>query len=344
MILTPNLSVAAPLPQHKTMSHPKVSCFTAGRRLDHKDSYIVVDQSYVQYIPPSNSTTAKRDDPPNKPILFIHGGGFTGAVWESTPDLRPGWAIRASEAGHPVFLLDAVDSGRSEAAPAEYRRHQGHDEVQHRTAKEVWERFRFGPIADFETRKPFEGGQFPVEHLDRFLAAQSARRYTLDGIEAASLADAITTIGACYVIAHSHGAVPAVKALQQESVLRQIEKLVLVEPGPLDAGLTISSLQRPKTMLFWGDYRDNFNVWRKITERYGAAGLGLDMIKLPDQGIKGNSHFPMSDRNSDEVIATILQHLKKCYPTYPINEEERSRLGQDCPGNAMQSLTSSSTN
>jgi hypothetical protein len=48
---------------------------------------------------------------------------------------------------------------------------------------------------------------------------------------------------------------------------------------------------------------------RRIGLDYAAAvragGGSVDVIDLPEAGIKGNSHFPMLDRNNDDVFALI---------------------------------------
>ena len=45
------------------------------------------------------------------------------------------------------------------------------------------------------------------------------------------------------------------------------------------------------------------------------AGGSVDFVNLPEQGIKGNSHMIMMDRNSDEVAGLIQNWLaeKKLY-------------------------------
>ena len=40
-----------------------------------------------------------------------------------------------------------------------------------------------------------------------------------------------------------------------------------------------------------------------------AAGGHIDIVDLPDVGMKGNSHMIMMDRNSDAVAALIQKWL-----------------------------------
>ncbi len=65
-------------------------------------------------------------------------------------------------------------------------------------------------------------------------------------------------------------------------------------------------------LLVLGDYIDSDPFWQGMLQRvhrYLAAlrqaGVGVDVIDLPALGIRGNSHFPMMDRNSDAVAALV---------------------------------------
>ena len=47
------------------------------------------------------------------PVVFIHGGGATGACFRATPDGRPGWADRLAQAGYECWVTDWPGGGRS---------------------------------------------------------------------------------------------------------------------------------------------------------------------------------------------------------------------------------------
>jgi hypothetical protein len=282
------------------ISHPGVSFFTKGDKLEHDGSFIFVNQCYVQYMRPIPSPSSDTKFESLLPILFIHGGGLTGAQWESTPDRRPGWAVGASDAGHPVYILDSVDSGRSQVAPASIRR----GPVEHRNAEAVWSRFRFGSPEGFKDRKLFDGSQVCNESLDALIASQAARRRTTDEVEMNGIIAAIREIDKCIIVAHSHGAALVMDAL--ELVHGHIHRLVLVEPG--ETGVASRLLAQIPTLLIWGDYISNHAAWIKINEPYRKAPV--DTLVLPEVGITGNSHFPMLDRNSDEIFEKILDWLR----------------------------------
>lgn len=284
------------------MSTPRTSFHTAGERVAYGDSYIITNQTYVQYYPPtSKHGYAHHIATRSRPLLFIHGGGLTGAMWEATPDGRPGWAVLASEAGYPVYILDTIDNGRSQRAPDLLRATAGTTE--HRTAKEIWDRFRIGPADGFDGRKVFEGGQFPIEAFDTLVGGQAARRRNNDETEARGIADVIHKIGECEVIAHSHGAALMMDILHE--VKHLVKQLMLVEPGGTSAASKLTADVR--TVVYWGDYLDTMAAWVKIAAPFDNAPV--EVIKLPEIGLKGNSHFPMFDRNSDQVFKVILKRL-----------------------------------
>lgn len=47
------------------------------------------------------------------PVCMIHGGGATGALWESTLDGRPGREFSFQQNGFHVNVSDGVERGRS---------------------------------------------------------------------------------------------------------------------------------------------------------------------------------------------------------------------------------------
>ncbi len=52
-------------------------------------------------------------DADGPPLLFIHGGGSTGACFRVTPDGRPGWADRLARRGYECWVTDWPGTGRS---------------------------------------------------------------------------------------------------------------------------------------------------------------------------------------------------------------------------------------
>ena len=57
----------------------------------------------------------------------------------------------------------------------------------------------------------------------------------------------------------------------------------------------------------WPDYQNRIKTYRDALQ---AAGGSLDIIDLPALGIRGNSHFPMMDDNSDTVAALVQEWIE----------------------------------
>ena len=69
-------------------------------------------------------------------------------------------------------------------------------------------------------------------------------------------------------------------------------------------------------LMMFGDYVDQHPRWaayKKIDLEYAAAvragGGTVDVINLPDIGIKGNSHMLMQDKNNAEIAEVIQKWL-----------------------------------
>ena len=69
-------------------------------------------------------------------------------------------------------------------------------------------------------------------------------------------------------------------------------------------------------LLVYGDNAKDHPRWSKIraggveyTKALKDAGGSVDVIDLPDVGIKGNSHMMMMDKNSDRVADLIQKWL-----------------------------------
>jgi hypothetical protein len=223
------------------------------------------------------------------------------------PNLRPGWACLANQFGYNAYLLDTIDNGRSARAPDEFRADAN---IEHRTAKEVWTNFRFGSVGGFEARQVFKGGQFPMDHFDSLVASQVSRRRTNDKAEARGISDAIKMIGECMIIAHSHGAALIMDGLNdsqsRDIILQNVKRMVLVEPGPTSSAKHLPAML--PTLVLWGDNLRNDNRWQRIAKSFEEAAMNI--VHLPDMELYGNSHFPMSDNNTDEVFSVTINWLK----------------------------------
>ena len=81
--------------------------FTADLELEYDpNGDFLIEQVYVQFFIPAEQTFPH-------PLVLLHGGGLTGACWETTPDGRPGWLHDFLRQGFAVYVIDNVERGRS---------------------------------------------------------------------------------------------------------------------------------------------------------------------------------------------------------------------------------------
>ena len=78
----------------------------------------------------------------------------------------------------------------------------------------------------------------------------------------------------------------------------------------------VASIKTTPVMIVYGDNAKDHPRWSKIRQGgvdyagvLKAAGGSIDVIDLPDVGIKGNSHMMMMDKNSDQVADLIQKWL-----------------------------------
>ena len=258
------------------------------------------DHAYVQYMIPAGATRL--------PIVFMHGGGLSGSMWETTPDGRPGWSRLFLEAGHPVYVIDGVERGRAGWCPFP-EIWEGTPVL--RTAQEAWSLFRFGRETDFDARLPFPGQRFPVAAFDAFLAHFSPRWAANNERAQAALIAAIVRIGRCILVAHSQGGEHALVAALARPDL--VAAYVGIEPSGFPTATRTSVDGRPFLFVL-GDFLDASALWSSLVgkiEAYAAELTHLagrsEIWRLSALGMSGHSHMPMMDHGSAAIAARIIE-------------------------------------
>jgi pimeloyl-ACP methyl ester carboxylesterase len=273
-----------------------------GYRHDGNDAY-PIEQAYVQRFVPAGRIH-------DTPVLLVHGGGMTGACWESTPDGRPGWLTAFLRAGLPVDVLDNVERGRAGwcAAPGVW---PGKPIM--RGEREMWEVFRLGAPEGYDRGIPFPGSQFPVGALAA-MARQGVPRWPGNAALAErSLRDVVAELGPCTLVGHSQGGGLCARVAQARPDL--VRQVVLIEPHGLP-DLSAVPAGYPPQLTVIGDFTELSPLWVELTAdmrrhaaKLRAAGVRADLLDLPGAGIHGNSHNPMMDCNSDLVAGQVLAWL-----------------------------------
>jgi pimeloyl-ACP methyl ester carboxylesterase len=258
------------------------------------------------------------------PLLLWHGGGMTGANWETTPDGRPGWLMFFLHAGFDVYVCDAVERGRSSWSrwPEIYS-----SAPLHRTLDEGWEMFRIGPEQGYATRaqdrRAYVGQQFPVDAFDAFAAQWVPRWAGHEALTLAAYEALLLQVGPCIVLGHSQGGGFALEAARRQPA--SVAAVVVIEPsGAPQSELGDNLARLAPHLCVWGDHFEDSAIWQRYRSNVNAyaqmlqsSGVKVEMCDLPSEAVHGNSHFPMMDMNSDVVAARVLRWLDGIVPSSP---------------------------
>ncbi len=277
--------------------------FSAQAAIEHDpNGTFHVEQAYVQSFVPEDAAG-------RSPLVLVHGGCLTGAMWETTPDGRPGWLEHFLRAGWPVHVVDGVERGRAGwcALPGIWP-----DPPVSRSAEQMWSLYRIGPHG---SRTPFPGQRFPVASFDTLLLQHVPRWFSTIPAATAALLAALERIGPSVLLSHSNGGLITLAAAWQRPDL--VRGLVCVEPSgfPPEPPPRLDGLE---ALLLLGDFLDRMPLWRGLGEAMTglaatmrAAGAGVTDWRLPEQGIAGNSHMMMMDDNGDAIAAQIDAWLRE---------------------------------
>lgn len=275
-------------------------------RLDPNGVY-QVEGMYVQFHIPEPIRGAV-------PLLMWHGGGLTGVTWESTPDGREGWQQLFLRRGWAVYVSDAVERGRAGWAMSP-EIFQG--EPVFLTKENPWERFRIGAGADsYRTRTLLPGSQFPVDAYDNFMRQVVPRWVTTDAAQLAAYQELLGRVGPSVIMAHSQGGLFACRAAQ--AMPDRVRAIVLVEPSGFGetTAEALAALRGIPMLALYGDFIEQDRRWRAIRargldfyRRLRGAGGTVEVVNLPERGIRGNGHMLMMERNNAEIAALIQDWL-----------------------------------
>ena len=263
-------------------------------------------------------------------MVFLHGYGQSRRSWQTTADGREGFADMFLRKGYGVYLVD--QPGRGEAGQTTKP-----GQITATPDDQTWyTQFRIGLYPNVN-----EGVQFPKDSLslDKFYRMMTPNTGNVDE---ATVVNALSAVfdksGDGILLTHSASGVPGWKiAIKNEHV----KAIVSYEPGGFvfpegevpegnrgGAGIPLNEfmkLTKIPIVVYYGDFipqqetnAPSLNFWRNvlITARQwakvvNAHGGDVTIVHLPEIGIKGNTHFPMSDLNNVEVANELSTWLKK---------------------------------
>ncbi len=276
-------------------------------KLDPNGQY-QVEQMYAQYFLPKNRKG-------KVPLLMWHGGGLTGVTYETTPDGREGWLNMFVRKGWDVYVSDAVERGRSGFASPDV----WPGEPIFLTYADPFERFRIGAgdgswDPDPTKQKLMPGLQFPVDAYANYMKQMVPRWLSTDDAVIAGYVALVDKVCPCVLLTHSQGGSFGLKVAEARP--DKIKAVVAVESASAGNPDKAPALKNIPVLMVFGDNVDLHPRWvayRKLDLQYAAAvraaGGKVDVINLPDLGIRGNSHMVMMDKNNDAVADVIGKWL-----------------------------------
>lgn len=263
-------------------------------------------------------------------MIFLHGYGQSRRSWQTTADGREGFSDMFLRNGYSTYLVDQPGRGHAGQAtkPAQ---------ITATPDDQTWfTQFRIGLYPNFN-----EGVQFPKDSLslDRFFRMMTPNT---GGVDEATIVNAMSAVfdksGDGILFTHSAGGAPGWKtAIKNEGV----KAIVAYEPGGFafpegqvpegnrgGKGIPMEDfkkLTKIPIVVYFGDFipkeetkAASLNFWRNVlatarqwAKMVNANGGDVTIVHLPEIGIKGNTHFPMSDLNSKEVAEALAKWLKE---------------------------------
>ena len=285
------------------------------------------DHLYAFYQVPQNAKATS--------VVMLHGAFQSARSWETTSDGREGFQTLFLRRGFPVYLVDQPRRGRAgNSTVATTVEPTPYDQL-------FFDQFRLGKWPNY-----FDNVQFDrkPQTLDQFFRSVTPNTGPYD---AAVISDAMAAlfdkIGPAVLFSHSQAGGPGwLTAIKSPNV----KAIVAFEPGsglifpqselppamPSAAG-TLSpepvplsdflKLTRLPIVVYYGDNfpvspttergQDNWRVrlamarlWVDAVNRHGGDAR---LVHLPELGIRGNTHFPMSDLNNVQIADLVSVFL-----------------------------------
>lgn len=269
------------------------------------------------------------------PIVMWHGAGQFSKTWETTADGREGFQTIFLRRRFGVYVIDQPRRGDAGRSMVEATLKPTPDE-------QLWfNQFRVGLWPNY-----FNGVQFDrrPETLNQFFRAMTPNTGAFDmNVVSDGVSAVFDRIGPGILFTHSQGGGPGwLTAIKNGKV----KAIVAFEPGssfifpegelpaPIPSAFdTVQStavsmpqfmaLTRIPILALYGDNipdqaidlpaQDSWRarltmaqLWRDTVNKHGGD---VRLVHLPEIGIKGNTHFPMSDLNNVQIADLVSKFL-----------------------------------
>ncbi len=262
------------------------------------------------------------------PMVFLHGYGQSKRTWQTTADGREGFANLFLRKGYGIYLVD--QPGRGDAGQTTEPL-----EISAIPDDQTWfTQFRIGLYPNF-----YDGVQFPKDSksLEQFFRMMTPNT---GNVNETKIVDAMSAVfdktGDGILVTHSAGGSPGWKTAIKN---KHVKAIVAYEPGGFTfpegevpegnrggAGVPIDEfmkLTKIPIIVYYGDnipkeetkvasqnfWRNVLSTARKWAQTVNAHGGDVTIVHLPETGIKGNTHFIMSDLNNRETANLLSKWL-----------------------------------
>lgn len=177
----------------------------------------------------------------------------------------------------------------------------------------AWTQFRIGP----SFKVPFPRTQFPVEAFDQYAAqlVPAWRDPAETDRNVAALVALFDRIGPGILMTWSQSGLFGWRtAVQRSNLVKAIVSLEpsMISPGGSSAGLKPADLQVLGTipiLLQVGDF-DSARI-KSLASFANSIGQNVSVLVLPEEGISGNGHVVMIEKNNLQVADLIIQRVEK---------------------------------
>lgn len=269
------------------------------------------------------------------PIVMWHGAGQFSKTWETTADGREGFQTIFLRRRFGVILVDQPrrgDAGRSMVEAT----------IKPTPDEQLWfNQFRIGLWPNY-----FDGAQFDrsPETANQFFRSMTPNTGAFDlNVVSDGVSAVFDRVGAGILFTHSQAGGPGwLTAIKNGNV----KAIVSFEPGssfifpegglpaPIPSAFDtvqgsavpmsqFMALTRIPILILYGDNipeqaidlpaQDSWRarlqmarLWRDAVNRHGG---NVSVVHLPEVGIKGNTHFPMSDLNNVDIANLVSKFL-----------------------------------
>jgi len=285
------------------------------------------DHAYVSYQIPANARKL--------PLVFWHGHGQSAKTWESTPDGREGFQNIFLRQRFPVYLIDQPGRGRASRGTQPITIDATPDD-------QLWFGiFRIGAWPDFYPGVQFSRDPQALNQFFRQMVPNASPYNVQKNTEAVSAL--FDKIGPGILVTHSQsGGLGWRTAIQN----RNVQAIVSYEPGfdfPFPEGevppsmtlggrtlsaITVSQaefmrLTQIPIAIYYGDFipdahsanpgQEQWRIFYEMAKRWADVvnrrGGNVTLVHLPEIGIQGNTHFPMSDLNNTQIAELMSKFL-----------------------------------